>query len=181
MAGQTVSIAVRWKDKSVEASLDSLAKTKTILVDADEVPRLHSDFQVALTLYSAEPEVTISSATEIYVYSETFSQVCTVARIRPTPNLAASLHPRLERVISKSKDRMEPRPEKKKRSDSEVFSGTDLLGSNRETFNLSLKTGEANKIRLHFKFRPQFVTCGQRVVVYNPKIKAVGVVTQVFD
>jgi hypothetical protein len=172
---------VRSKDKSVETKIENLAKSKTILVDTDEVPRLHTEFQVSLTLYSAEPEINISSNTEIFVYSETFSQVCTVGRIRPSSNLTATSQPRLERVISKSKDKKEPRAEKKKRSDSEVFIGTDLLGSHREVFSLALKSGETNKINLHFKFRSQFVRSGQRVVIYTPKIKAVGVVTQVFN
>lgn len=184
VAGQTCSVAVRWKEKGSEPKIDDLAKLKTILIDTEEVPRLRNEFEVDLTLYSTEPEVTITSATEIYVYSETFSQVCTVGRVRGKLDAIPKLSGlRLERTISKSKDKAQEivLEKKKKRSDSEVLFGSDVFGGGREAFSLALKAGETNRVNLRFKFKPQFVRTGQRVVIYTPRIKAVGVVTNVFD
>lgn len=179
VAGQSCSIAVRWKDKDSELKLEDMTKAKTILVDFDEIPKLSYEFKAELTLYSTESEISLSSNTEIYVNSETFKQCCTIGRNRDLQNGL-----KLERVISKSKDKkIEPVVEKKKkRSDSEVCIGTDLFGVLKQShFSASLKSGETNFVNLRFKFNPQFVMKGQRIVIYTPKLKAVGVVIKVYD
>lgn len=180
VAGQTCSIAVRPKDKNCDLKLDDLTKSKTILIDVDEVPKLRYEFRAELTLYSNESEIALNSHTEIYVYSETFKQCCTIASTRAS----GYPHLKLERLISKSKDKILEKivEKRKKRSDSEYFINTDIFGhSNGQSITEILKSGEKNSINLRFKFKPQFVRIGQRIVIYTQKIKAVGVVTKVYD
>lgn len=150
-----------------------------IMIDSVEYPKLRSEFEVKLTLYSNESELTINSTTEIYVYSETFKQVCNVS----TPKRLMA-PPKFEKNISKSKDKSKTQifPRTKQRSDSEVFNIKDNFEVMKESiFHITLKSGEPNFVNLKFKFRPQFVRVKQKIVIYTPKLKAVGTVSRVFD
>ena len=179
LAGQSCSIAFWSKDKNIELKLNDMTKSKTILIDVDEIPKLRYEFRVELTLYSSKSDITINSNTEIYINSDTFKQCCTVVRNQDVfPNL------KMERIISKSKDKKFETiiEKKKKRSDSEVFVGDDLFGILREnSFNVILTYDQPNYINFRFKFKPQFVRIGQKILIHTPKIKAVGVVTKVYD
>jgi GTPase len=179
LAGQTCSIAVRPKEKGSQVRVEELLKSKMIMIDSVEYPKLRSEFEVKLTLYSNESELTINSTTEIYVYSETFKQVCNVS----TPKRLMA-PPKFEKNISKSKDKSKTQifPRTKQRSDSEVFNIKDNFEVMKESiFHITLKSGEPNFVNLKFKFRPQFVRVKQKIVIYTPKLKAVGTVSRVFD
>ena len=150
-----------------------------ILIDSVEYPKLRNEFEVKLTLYSNESELTLNSTTEIYVYSETFKQVCNISR----PKHLFSL-PKFEKNISKSKDKTTKSifERTKKRSDSEVFNIKDTFEVMKESiFHITLRSGEPSFVNLKFKFRPQFVRVKQKIVIHTPKLKAVGIVSRVFD
>ena len=97
------------------------------------------------------------------------------------PFLSSLTHLKLDRRISKSKDQKDRKMEfKKKRSESFVlFSQNSWLNNNDLGEEIILKADEKNYLRVIFKFRPEYVKVGQKIVIYDQKIKATGVVTEI--
>lgn len=91
------------------------------------------------------------------------------------------LNLRLDRRISKSKDQKERKIEfKKKRSESFVlFTQHSWLNNNDLGEEIVLKTNKENFLRVIFKFRPEYVKVGQKIVIYDQKIKATGIVMEI--
>ena len=158
VAGQTCSVAVRVKEKNLQFKFEDLFKFKMILVDTDEPPKLRSEFNAELTLYSSDQEIVINSNTELFIFSETFKQCCTLTK---SNFKMQSL--KLEKMVSKSKDKPfnSKLDKNKRRSDSEVFNINDIFGVDKESnFNVTLKPNEKNFVNLRFKFKQQFPPTG---------------------
>lgn len=176
IAGQTCSLAISVQDKVDVVELFNSIKRGSIMTDRTDPPSLISEFVVKLGLCNTSEETIVRANYEPVVFSETFKQSCCI-EVHNKSTL------KLTKAISKSKDTLEVRSKvNKKRSDSYYMDNSDWTKLLRQSAaDICLKPNADNLVLLRFKFRPEYVRLGQRIVIYDQHLKATGEVVELVN
>lgn len=176
IAGQTCSIAINVNSSVSTSELYDSIKKGTVVIDHNEPPTLTYEFLVKLNLCNTSEEATVKANHEPVVFSETFKQSCYIEEYKKNPL-------KLIKTISKSKDTIDLKVDSNmKRSKSQHIDKVEWTKILKQTApDIRIKPNCDNIVVLRFKFRPEYVKLGQKIVIYDYHIKATGVVSELFN
>jgi len=176
VAGQTCSIALNIASNIDINELYDSIKKGAVLTDRNDPPKLIYEFVVDFNLCNTSEETIINPNYEPVIFSETFKQTCSIEPYIKNPL-------KFTKTISKSKDNLDLKAEPVKPRSKSHYIDKDNWNQNIDKFysDICLKPNTENILLVKFKFRPEYVKLGQKVVIYDNHLKATGIVTELIN
>ena len=193
VGGQSCSLRFSPLEKNEQGDVFDQVHKGTMVIGSANPPRLTRSFIASLEVISKSHTILFSNQYEPVLFSDSFDQVCHMEPCIPSPpstpavSAAPSLLlpdldsipiPRLERVLSKSKDISSTRNPDIKRERSMSYYSPIEKASPKPTWKL--KKNEKNLLRFTFKVRPEYLRKNHRFQIHDDKLRAIGTAIELF-
>ena len=176
IAGQTCSIALNLLPDTDVLALYEAIKKGAVLTDRTDPPELINEFVVNFNLCNTSEEAMINTNYEPVVFSETFKQTCSI-------EMYSNQYLKMTRLVSKSKDNIDTKFDTHKKRSKSLYNSRENWDNtlSQTTSDICLLPNADNILLVKFKFKPEYVKLGQKVVIYDNHLKATGVVIELIN
>lgn len=170
--GQTCTIAIKemFENNGLFNTDFSFVKKGTVLVDGKEYPKAYKKFIVKINDFGLGKDITLKKNYEPLVYSQTFRQSC---EILDHKIIEKSAKKKSEYIyIDDTINIEESYLKKKKKKKSFHEKDTDVI---------NFKCNKDNILTLKFKFAHEFILKGQKILINDDLLQAVGYIIELIE